>query len=191
MSKSSKSSRSSRSSKNSKSSKSSSKNNDLISNTDKTNTCNDTYCGSLLEKKLNNTYVKHEKEVKDLIKKSKNRKLKNKIEKEMFNIMTKKISAKEKNKILEDTRKQCKTLFCNIGCKDTLLEPNSLSKKYIKDNKIIIDFMKKSRKELFGNKTTVLDNNFYNKLPKKTTNKLSKKGAISMCSEYHFEKVWP
>ena len=51
--------------------------------------------------------------------------------------------------------------------------------------------MKKSRKELFGNKTNVLDNNFYNKLPKKTNNKLRQKGTISMCSQYHFEKVWP
>ena len=165
--------------------------NTMQSETDKTNNCNATYCGSLLDKKLNNSFSKHEKEVKDLIKKSKNRKFKNKIEKEMFKIITKKISQKEKNKSLEDSKKQCKKLFCNIGCKDTLLEPNSLSKKYIKDNKIIIDILKKSRKDLFGNKNTVLDNNFYNKLPKKTTKKLSKKGAISMCSEYHFEKVWP
>jgi hypothetical protein len=109
----------------------------------------------------------------------------------MFKIITKKISEADKNKSLEDSRKQCKTLFCNVGCKDTLLEPNSLSKKFVKDNKIIIDILKKSRKKLFGNKTTVLDNNFYNKLPKKATNKLSKKGAISMCSEHYYEKVWP
>ena len=184
MSKSSKSSKSSRSSKSSKS-------NNLISNTDKTNDCNATYCGSLLDKKIYNSFSKHEKEVEDFIKKSKGKKFKNKMEKEMFKIMTKKISEKEKNKSIEDSKQQCKALFCNVGCKDTLLEPNSLSKKYIKDNKIIIDILKKSRKELFGNKTTVLDNNFYNKLPKKTTNKLSKKGAISMCSEYYFEKAWP
>ena len=162
-----------------------------ISNTDKTNNCNNTYCGVLLDKKINNSFSKHEKEVKIFIKKSKTRKFKNKMEKEMFKTLTKKISQKEKNKSLEDSRKQCKELFCNIGCKDTLLEPNSLSKKFVKDNKIIIDLMKKSRKELFGNKTNVLDNNFYNKLPKKTNNKLRQKGAISMCSQYHFEKVWP
>jgi len=184
-------SKSSKSSSSSSSKSSSSKSNNLISNTDKTNTCNDTYCGSLLEKKINNTYLKHEKQVNDFIKKSKGKKFKNKMEKKMFKIMTKKISDKEKNKSLEDSKQQCKALFCNVGCKDTLLEPNSLSKKYIKDNKIIIDILKKSRKELFGNKTTVLDNNFYNKLPKKTITKLSKKGAISMCSDYYFEKVWP
>ena len=47
--------------------------------------------------------------------------------------------------------------------------------------------MKKSRKELFNNKTNVLDNNFYNKLSKKTSNKLRKQGAISMCSNQHYE----
>jgi hypothetical protein len=105
----------------------------------------------------------------------------------MFNIMTKKISQADKKKSLEESRKQCKELYCNIGCKDTLLEPNSLSKKYIKENKTIIDYMKKSRHELFGNKTNVLDNNFYNKLSKKISNKLRKEGAISMCSQQHYE----
>jgi hypothetical protein len=57
----------SKSSRNSRSSKSS----NLISNTDKTNDCNTTYCGSLLDKKLNNSFSKHEKEVKDLIKNQK------------------------------------------------------------------------------------------------------------------------
>ena len=156
-------------------------------NDNKTNNCNNKYCGSLLDKKINKSFSKYEKQVTDLIKKSKTKKFKNKMQKEMFKIMTKKISQKDKNKSLEDARKQCKELYCNIGCKDTLLEPNNLSKKYIKENKLLIDFMKQSRKELFGNKTNVLDNNFYNKLSKKTITKLRKQGAISMCSKQHYE----
>lgn len=150
--------------------------------------CNNTYCGSLLDKQIKKSFSNWEKQQSKLKKKSNNtKKNKTKGEKELFKIFTKKITQKEKKKSLEDSRKVCKELYCNIGCKDTLLEPNSLSKKYIKDNKIIIDFMKEERKKIFGKKTNVLYDNFYNKLSKKTSNKLRKKGAISMCAERHFE----
>lgn len=149
--------------------------------------CNNTYCGSLLDKQINKSFLNWEKQQSKLKKKSNTKKNKTKVEKELFKIFTKKITQKERKKSLEDSRKVCKELYCNIGCKDTLLEPNSLSKKYIKDNKIIIDFMKEERKKIFGKKTNVLDDNFYNKLSKKTSNKLRKRGAISMCAERHFE----
>ena len=158
-----------------------------MSNTDKTNNCNITYCGSVLDKKIHKSFSKNEKQAQKLIKQSKSKKFTSKLQKNIFKIMTKKISEKDKNKSLEESRKQCKKLYCNVDCKDTLLEPNSLSKKYIKDNKLIIDFIKTKRKELFGNKNNVLDNNFYNKLPKKTSNKLRKQGAISMCAENYYE----
>ena len=152
----------------------------------KTIKCNTTYCGSLLDRKINKSFYNHEKQVKNLITKSKTRKFKTKIQKEMFKIMTKKISEKDKKKSLEDSRKLCKEIYCNINCKDTLLEPNKLSKKYIKENKIMIDYLKNKRTELFGNKTNVLENSFYNKLSKKISNKLQKQGAISMCSDKHY-----
>lgn len=149
--------------------------------------CNNTYCGSLLDKQTKKSFSNWENQQSKLKNKSNTKKNKTKEQKELFKIFTKKITQKEKKKSLEDSRKVCKELYCNIGCKDTLLEPNSLSKKYIKDNKIIIDFMKEERKKIFGKKTNVLDDNFYNKLSKKTSNKLRKKGAISMCAERHFE----
>jgi len=148
--------------------------------------CNTTYCGSLLDTKINKSFYNHEKQMKDLITKSKHKKFKTNTQKQIFKIMTKKISEKDKKKSLEDSRKFCKEIYCNINCKDTLLEPNKLSKKYIKENKIMIEFIKNKRKELFGNKTNVLDNHFYNKLTKKITNKLKNQGAISMCSDKHY-----
>lgn len=159
----------------------------MNNNNNKINKCNTTYCGTLLDKKIKNSFVKHEKQVEEFIKKSKYNKFKNKNNKNLFKIMTKKISQKEKNKSLEDSRKTCKEIYCNIGCKDTLLEPNNLSKKYIKANKLMIEYFQTKRKELFGNKTNVLDNNFYNKLSNKISNKLRKQGAMSMCAETHYK----
>lgn len=154
-------------------------------NNKKINKCNTTYCGNRIEKKIHKEFLKFEKFQNKLIN-SKTRKYKNNNNK-FFTTMKKKISKKEKEKSLIEAKNQCRKLYCNINCKDTLLEPKKLSKKFIKENKILVDIMKTKRKELFGNKTNVLENNFYNKLPKKTINKLHKEGALSLCTYTHYE----
>lgn len=86
-----------------------------------------------------------------------------------------------------------KLYYCNINCKDTILEPGlpdyipeSLLKLY-KDDKdsIMSDLFKKQRKEIFKNKKNVLVDNFYEGISTKTKNKLIKEGAISKCT------IWP
>jgi hypothetical protein len=91
----------------------------------------------------------------------------------------------EKGKKLE--LNTCKTMFCNEGCKGTILEdgpadtlPKSLVKKY-KDSPGLIDLFKNMRKEVFGNKTSVLKNDFFEKMKLAHLNKYKKEGAISGC----------
>ena len=82
-----------------------------------------------------------------------------------------------------------KLYYCNINCKDTILEPGlpdyipeSMLKryKYDKDN-IMSDLFKKQRKDIFKNKKNVLVDNFYEGTSTKIKNKLIKEGAISQC----------
>ena len=78
------------------------------------------------------------------------------------------------------------SLFCNPGCKGTFLEPgNKLTPAYYKkykDNKDLIKIFENDRQELFGDKTNVLIDDFYEKAPKKFVDKLKKEGAISLCA---------
>ena len=86
-----------------------------------------------------------------------------------------------------------KLYYCNVNCKDTILEPGlpdyipeALLKPY-KDDKdnIMSDLFKKQRKDIFKNKKNVLVDNFYEGTSTKTKNKLIKEGAISKCT------IWP
>ena len=95
--------------------------------------------------------------------------------------------------------------YCNKGCKNTIYEdgegfPDSLKNhilsnlaKPIKKNKKlmneIIEFNKKQRIDMFKNKSTVLKDNFYNKLNKKTLKLLKSNNAISSCGYVDFSKV--
>lgn len=82
----------------------------------------------------------------------------------------------------------CATHYCNEGCKKTIFEdgpPDKLSEefmKYLKHKELIKSF-EELRKELFGNKTSVLKDGFYEGLNPKTLNKLKKEGAISGCAK--------
>jgi hypothetical protein len=92
---------------------------------------------------------------------------------------------KDKNEKME--LDMCKKLYCNEGCKNTILEdgePNKLPKgvtKLFKKNKLLLEVMKTSRKELFKDKKTVLKDNFYEDLKLAQIKKLQKEGAISGC----------
>jgi len=100
-------------------------------------------------------------------------------------------SEKGKQETIKTTKEMCSDSFCNIGCKGTLFEPgtkvpNSVFEKHkhkFKDLKIQTMFktvMNQTRANIFGKKTNVLKNNFYEKI--KDLDNIKKKGAISGCA---------
>ena len=96
-------------------------------------------------------------------------------------------SKKYKNILSTKAKQECKSKFCNIGCKDTIYEeskelPKSMIMKY-KDTPGLLDLLVKAKKDLFGIQTTILKDNFYNKLNPKTVVILKKEGAISGCTK--------
>ena len=118
--------------------------------------------------------------------------------KEIRKLEKKKIKTKEDEKLLtkikkqkisqtKSLKKQYKLFNCNINCKNTILEPGSpneipksMQKEY-NNHKELIKIYNNQRKSIFKNKTNVLIDNFYEKTPEKTKNKLIKEGAISSC----------
>jgi len=98
---------------------------------------------------------------------------------------TKKIHSKASmKKALDD----CKRAYCNIGCKGTMFESGSEVPKEvynnIKDNKLaeaIKPMFELKRKQIFGKKTNVLNDNFYEKINPSLVKKMKKDGALSGC----------
>ena len=83
----------------------------------------------------------------------------------------------------------CVTGYCNPSCKNTVFQagskiPKSLEAQIKKEKHgdIILDIIKKTRKNIFGNKKNVLVNDFYKDLPKEKVDKIQKQGAISGCT---------
>lgn len=79
--------------------------------------------------------------------------------------------------------------YCNPSCKNTIFEDGTKFPKSIEDElkkekhgNIVLEIIKKTRKNIFGNKKSVLEDNFYKALPKEKVNKIKKEGAISGCS---------
>ena len=127
-------------------------------------------------------------------------------EKELAN---KKKTVKELKEEARDEKKSlndCMSIYCNKGCKNTICEDgdkfsdeleayqrNDLKKTFKNNKKIInmiIDGSKEQRALLFKNKTSVLNNNFYNKTSKKTLKILNRKKAISACTEHDMWKAF-
>jgi hypothetical protein len=84
----------------------------------------------------------------------------------------------------------CRKLYCNEGCKENIFEdgnpdvlPASVIKKFkkFKNNKAIIDSFQQQRKKIFGKKTSVLQDDFYEGLKPSVIRKLQEEGAISGC----------
>jgi hypothetical protein len=102
----------------------------------------------------------------------------------------------KKNSNKKKDKESCIKVYCNKGCKGTILEdgkdfPKSVElqfadKKIYKDKKFaktMLDFVKDSRKNLFKNgKTTVLKDNFYEKTKRTRVAQLKKDKAISGCA---------
>jgi hypothetical protein len=95
---------------------------------------------------------------------------------------------KLQKRIKNSTMKSCKVLFCNEGCKGTILEEGKKFPKLNKENTQIEMYGKKAvqdlRKELFKNKTNILIDNVQDKMPKRISKNYKKKGAISICDHY-------
>ena len=101
----------------------------------------------------------------------------------------------KKTSSIKASQHACKLHFCNKGCSGTIFEdgdsqklPNEIIKLF-KENKDMQDLLLKYRKELFGNKTTILKDSFYDGLTTKNVNKMKKKGAISGCIQHYFNKM--
>jgi len=159
-------------------------NNKLVKN------CLDTFVKSKIEKEQETSkrfYDELEKLFKINAKKNKTLKKedKEKIKKELERIKKGRKMSKSRKNILS-LKKLYSKLYCNPTCNGTMLESgNELSPEYYKayrDNKQLIDYDKSERKKIFGNKTNVLSDGFYEKAPKKYVDKIKKEGAISLCS---------
>ena len=160
--------------------------------------CMNTKCKSWLEqakvniekikKKISKGIEENEKELKKICgdekKKEECEKLKNMI---LFrkNILEQLMDSKKNEKIELNA---CKTLLCNEGCKETVMEdgdPNTLPKSLIKKfkkSKELLAILQKRRKDIFKNKKTVLKDGFYEGLKPSLVKKLEKEGAISGCT---------
>ena len=158
--------------------------------------CEDTFCKiytkkimksvkDILKKEIENTKIK--------IKNAKPAKMKENLKFSLnFLLNCKKNINKNKS-----FHKQCKKIYCNPSCTETIFENGNFSKyskeiekKYSEEKlsysgkleRNLIKKFKKQRKEIFKDKNSVLKNSFYNGLKKETINKLKKKGAISGCT---------
>uniref|UniRef100_A0A6C0I0W4 Uncharacterized protein n=1 Tax=viral metagenome TaxID=1070528 RepID=A0A6C0I0W4_9ZZZZ len=101
---------------------------------------------------------------------------------------TKKIIKKLRSKTYKKhmdkiVKKRCRKTYCNKGCKGTILEEGNGSQlpKSIKVEKELKKIFQENRKKIFGNKTNVLKDNFYEGLKPSVIKKLQNEGAISGC----------
>jgi hypothetical protein len=107
-------------------------------------------------------------------------------------MMVRKIQGFQKKIVPKSRMKQllqsCKQGYCNPGCKTTIFQngknfPKNLvgpnGKKY---SKLVKEFVKESRKNIFKNKTSVLKNSFFTGIKKKNVKCAKNKGAASGCT---------
>ena len=98
--------------------------------------------------------------------------------------LSKHIERSKKN--IKKQEKHCNKIHCNVGCKKTIFESGTditkaMKNKYKKDtNKL--NMINNQRNSIFNNKTNVLKDNFYEKIPSKKINMYKKKGFISGCA---------
>ena len=104
--------------------------------------------------------------------------------------MLKKMHSKE---VSAKSKKMCIKAYCNADqCKGTLFQagkgvPPSVYANASKQMKgkgpaILKSILNSTRKKIFGNKTNVLKNGFYNKLSAKNVTRAKKQGALSGCT---------
>ena len=169
-----------------------------------TQKCVDTFCEKALKnakkarKTIKNEMTKALKNVKKMQKTMKNKKMTVKQQEKLettkqnienyFKYLKEFATEKVIKKLDKDTMQMCKDNYCNIGCKGTFVEDGTgFSKEFMKKRKHLFEspLMRKSyekmRKEEFGNKTSVLNDSFYEKLKPNDVKKMKKQGIISAC----------
>jgi len=109
--------------------------------------------------------------------------------KESIDDMLKKLRSKKGR---ATSKKECIKGHCNPDCKNTIFQagknmPPSVYMNASKNLKgkgvaIVKSFLNNTRKRMFGNKTNVLKNSFYNRLPAKNVTRAKKQGALSGCT---------
>jgi hypothetical protein len=109
--------------------------------------------------------------------------------KESIDDMLKKLRSKKGR---ATSKEGCIEGHCNPDCKNTIFQagknmPPSVYMKASKNLKgkgvaIVKSFLNNTRKRMFGNKTNVLKNSFYNRLPAKNVTRARKQGALSGCT---------
>ena len=118
--------------------------------------------------------------------KNKNKNLTLKLKKSLIKKMKESMKKNRKPQI-----EACKKAYCNPQCKGTIFEKGKSAPKELLNQDIfkkgpaknllkglIID----QRKSIFGKKTDVLKDGYYEKLSSKTVEKLKKEGATSGCT---------
>jgi len=161
-------------------------NNENNANNAKTlNECKTHYCDKI--------HPKYIKKMVDSIKQSFTKKMSPEAKKKFIANMDKSM---KKNSNKKKDKESCIKIYCNKGCKGTILEdgkdfPKSVElqfakNKIFKDKKLaktMLTFAKNNRKDLFKNgKTTVLKDNFYEKTKRTRVSQLKKDKAISGCA---------
>ena len=102
------------------------------------------------------------------------------------------IKVKPKYQTRKNLLKVCVSAYCNKDCKDTFFEkgkklpsaflnPPFAKGHTAKARKWYRNFVSDSRKEVFGRKTNVLKDSFYEKISKTNVDKMKKEGALSGC----------
>ena len=89
-------------------------------------------------------------------------------------------------KRMEETYKK---IYCNVGCKGTILEAGKELSDTLLDNikdeklrKMMKPLFEAQRKKIFGKKTNVLKDNFYEKLSASVVKSMKADGALSGCT---------
>jgi len=106
--------------------------------------------------------------------------------------ISKLLKIKPKYQTRKNLLKVCIPAYCNKDCKDTFFEkgkklPNAVLNppfakgSTAKSKKWYRKFVSDERKDVFGRKTNVLKDSFYEKISKTNVNKMKKEGALSGC----------
>ena len=104
------------------------------------------------------------------------------------NAIDKMINKFRSKKTRNELKKKCIKGYCNPDCNNTMFQtgkemPSSaydgLSAKEVP---LVKAMLEPARKKIFGKKTSVLKNSFYNKLPAKNVTRAKKQGALSGCT---------
>lgn len=137
--------------------------------------CESVYCGKTFEQGSDKMAVKVGKKLG--------------LPKQSIDDMLKKLRSK-KSRLT--SKKECIKAHCNPECKGTLFQAgkellpsvyaNASKKIKGKGVAILKSILNSTRKRMFGNKTDVLNNSFYNKLPAKNVTRARKQGALSGCT---------